>query len=113
MTVRVFLPRLLATAFVIAGGNLMAQEPEPVAPEPEPAPEKANAVLSTAPRVVNLQTTVTGNQEQPRVLYILPWQSPPASEIDFELLDGQETSVFSHLERTEFRRQLEAAGEFD
>jgi phosphoglycerol transferase MdoB-like AlkP superfamily enzyme len=25
---------------------------------------------------ISLQTTITGNQEQPKVLYILPWQSP-------------------------------------
>ena len=33
---------------------------------------------------INLQTTVTGNQEQPRVLYILPWQSPAPEDVDFE-----------------------------
>jgi hypothetical protein len=73
----------------------------------------ANAAARGGGGVVSLQTTVTGNQEQPRVLYILPWQSPPASEVDFELLDSRQSSVFGHIERNELRRELEAAGEFD
>lgn len=60
---------------------------------------------------INLQTTVTGNQEQPRVLYILPWQSPAAEEVDFETLDNQQKAVFSHVEREELRREIESASE--
>ncbi len=60
---------------------------------------------------INLQTTITGNQEQPRVLYILPWQSPQTANVDFEPLDSQQKAVFGHIEREELRRELEAAGE--
>jgi hypothetical protein len=60
---------------------------------------------------INLQTTVTGNQEQPRVLYILPWQSPQAANVDFESLDNEQKAVFGHVEREELRRELESAGE--
>lgn len=57
---------------------------------------------------VSLQTTVTGNQEQPRVLYILPWQSPLSGDIEFQTLSSQQDDVFGHLEREELRRSLEA-----
>lgn len=77
-----------------------------------PAPTAATTP-SRAAGVVNLQTTVTGNQEQPRVLYILPWQSPPPGDINFELLESRDRTVFGHLERSELRRQLESAGELD
>lgn len=60
---------------------------------------------------INLQTTVTGNQEQPRVLYILPWQNPTTGDVDFESLDNEQKAVFGHVEREELRRELEAAGE--
>lgn len=60
---------------------------------------------------INLQTTITGNQEQPRVLYILPWQSPQTADVDFEPLDNQQKAVFGHVEREELRRELESAGE--
>ena len=56
---------------------------------------------------INLQTTITGNQEQPRVLYILPWQSPQTADVDFEPLDSQQKAVFGHVEREELRRELE------
>lgn len=60
---------------------------------------------------INLQTTITGNQEQPRVLYILPWQSPQTASVDFEPLNSQQKAVFGHVEREELRRELESAGE--
>lgn len=104
-------------------------EPDPRVEEPQgdatlsaesAAAEPAETTAAPAPQtgarrsaVVSLQTTVTGNQEQPRVLYILPWQSPQAGDIDFELLDSQDAAVFGHVEREELRRELEAAGEFD
>lgn len=60
---------------------------------------------------INLQTTITGNQEQPRVLYILPWQSPQTADVDFEPLESQQKAVFNHVEREELRRELESSGE--
>lgn len=58
---------------------------------------------------INLQTTVTGNQEQPRVMYILPWQSPLSPDLEMEMLSSQEDAVFGHVEREELTRELEAA----
>lgn len=60
---------------------------------------------------INLQTTITGNQEQPKVLYVLPWQSPQMAVVDFEPLDNQQKAVFNHVERDELRRELDAADE--
>ena len=62
---------------------------------------------------INLQTTVTGNQEQPRVMYILPWQSPLSPDLEMEMLSSQEDAIFGHIERDEMQRSLEAAGELD
>ena len=58
---------------------------------------------------ISLQTTITGNQEQPKVLYILPWQSPQTANVDFEPLDNQQKAIFNHVERDELRRELETA----
>lgn len=62
---------------------------------------------------INLRTTVTGNQEQPRVMYILPWQSPDSPELEMEMLSSQQDAVFGHVERDELQRSLEASGELD
>lgn len=95
------------------GAAGVVDDPAPASPTAAANSSPANPSTGTRGGVVSLQTTVTGNQEQPRVLYILPWQSPAASDVDFELLDSQQTSVFGHIERNELRRELEAAGEFD
>lgn len=83
---------------------------------PETAAEKAKNTgdkKMIRDATISLQTTVTGNQEQPRVMYILPWQSPLSPDLDIEMLDNQQDAVFGHVEREELQRGLEAAGEFD
>ena len=62
---------------------------------------------------ISLRTTVTGNQEQPMVMYILPWQSPDSPEFDLEMQSSQAEAVFGHIEREELNRQLDSAGELD
>lgn len=62
---------------------------------------------------INLRTTVTGNQEQPRVMYILPWQSPTSPDLEMEMLSSQQDAVFGHVERDELMRDLEASGELE
>lgn len=57
---------------------------------------------------INLRTTVTGNQEQPRVMYILPWQSPSSPDLEMEMLSSQQDAVFGHVERDELQRSLES-----
>jgi len=91
------------------------EKPAPVAQQPKaakPASENAQSEKKMVQdATINLQTTVTGNQEQPRVLYILPWQNPVTGDVDFESLDNEQKAVFGHVEREELRRELEAAGE--
>jgi len=114
---------LLLISLSIMAGAGYAQD----AVVPEVVPEVAPAVTSAAEKkspatsdkkmvreaTINLQTTVTGNQEQPRVMYILPWQSPASPELEMEMLSSQEDAVFGHVERDEMQRHLEAAGELD
>lgn len=74
-----------------------------------PADKDTKKMVQNA--TINLQTTVTGNQEQPRVLYILPWQSPAPEDVDFESFSNDQRVIFHHVEREELRRELEASGE--
>ncbi len=77
-----------------------------VTPETNKAPANKKMVQDAT---ISLQTTITGNQEQPKVLYILPWQSPQTATVDFEPLYNQQKAVFNHVERDELRRELETA----
>jgi hypothetical protein len=77
----------------------------------KPASDEKKPAMVQQATLNNLQMTVTGNQEQPRVLYILPWQSPATTDVDFEPLDAEQKAVFNHVEREELRRELESVGE--
>lgn len=56
--------------------------------------------------VINMGSTVKGNQEQPKVLYIVPWKAPEGPSALYQTIDSQLEAVFSHVDRAEFRRQL-------
>jgi hypothetical protein len=56
--------------------------------------------------VVTLRSTVTGNQEQPKVMYIVPWQPSLASEFEYLLGSGLAQDLFTEIDRDEFVREL-------
>ena len=56
---------------------------------------------------VTLRSTVTGNQEQPKVMYIVPWQQPAPAEFDYELQKAIADDLFTPVDRDEFARELE------
>jgi hypothetical protein len=108
---------LSVAALSVAAVSAGAQETEPAVKAKAatlPSAEEKKAQPAADKKMVgeariNLQTTVTGNQEQPRVMYILPWQSPASPELEMEMLSSQEDAVFGHVERDELARELEAA----
>ncbi len=55
---------------------------------------------------ISLHSTVSGNREQPRVMYILPWQQPGAITIEQEFNAGLTGDLFVPLDREEFVREL-------
>ena len=57
--------------------------------------------------VVTIDATVTGNQEQPKVLYIVPWKEADDNSILTQALDTKVENVFGHVERAEHLRKLE------
>lgn len=66
---------------------------------------------------VILRDTVTGNREQPRVLYLVPWQQPPQPGFEYDLQGSFDEQLFAPVERAEFIRTLRyrelMAGEAD
>lgn len=91
--------------------NAQDTAPEDNTTKEQASAEKPKKLVDSA--TINLRTTVTGSQEQPRVLYIMPWQSPSAPELEIEMLSSQQDAVFGHVEREELIRELESAGELD
>jgi len=56
--------------------------------------------------VVKLSSTVSGNQELPKVMYILPWQQPGEAKLDYKLQDSFSDELFVPLDRDEFVRGM-------
>ena len=54
---------------------------------------------------VTIQSTVTGNQEQPNVLTIVPWKQADDFQVIEQGYDEQFDRIFPHLEPTEFERR--------
>jgi len=65
------------------------------------------AALQQRPQVLELQSTIVGNQEQPEVIYIVPWQQIEAPAPSYQpmqqIVDGQ----FDLLDRDEWRRKVD------
>ncbi|MEN0039374.1 MAG: hypothetical protein AAGC78_20030 [Cellvibrio sp.] len=108
MLISVLLPVMSVYAQEEQNSSTVATPP---AAEQPPATAPAGEKKMVREANINLQTTVTGNQEQPRVMYILPWQSPLSPDLEMEMLSSQEDAVFGHVEREELTRELEAADE--
>lgn len=63
--------------------------------------------------VQSLRATITGNQEQPKVLYIVPWKAAyEHAAVPLKPISGQTEKVFRHMERHEHQRHVEFLQEF-
>lgn len=62
--------------------------------------------LHTLAQDERLESTITGNQEQPQVLYIVPWQTPESPTLKYNVVQSQSAKVYKHLERSELKREL-------
>ncbi len=62
---------------------------------------------AVAQNEVNITDTITGNQEQPKVLYIVPWQAAQDDAILYQPLSRQIGDTFGHVERSEHRRHID------
>ena len=66
----------------------------------------SSTALAKEEAVVVLRSTVKGNQEQPKVMYIVPWQQPDGPQSLYRPVESLVDDVFRPLEREEFIREL-------
>ena len=64
-------------------------------------------LLQAQQPLVTLRSTVTGNQEQPKVMYIVPWQQPGATDFEYSPASALAEDLFQRVDREEFVRELE------
>jgi hypothetical protein len=63
-------------------------------------------VLAQQQEVIQLEETIRGNQEQPKVLTIVPWQSPKAKQALPSPIVERINKKFVPLQREELQRQI-------
>jgi hypothetical protein len=57
--------------------------------------------------VIKLEETIRGNQEQPKVLTIVPWQSPKTRQALPSTIVERINKTFVPLQRGELKRQIQ------
>lgn len=57
--------------------------------------------------VIKLEQTIRGNQEQPKVLTIVPWQSPKTKQALPSPIIERINKTFVPLQRDELKRQIQ------
>ncbi|MDH5572611.1 MAG: hypothetical protein OEY89_12665 [Gammaproteobacteria bacterium] len=67
-----------------------------------------NCTIGNAETRIDMQgTSVVGNQELPKILYIIPWKkSESPDEIGHPPIDQLINEVLAPIERDEFKRQI-------
>lgn len=92
MKMHFFYSAILALLFSIVSVSVSAQESE----------------------VISLSDTIVGNQEQPTVLYIVPWKPAEDNTILYLPLSPRAMeNLFGHVERVEHKREVEFLEELD
>jgi hypothetical protein len=95
-----------------------AAEPAPSSVRPAPAaaaprkagPSKApsaNAPSANATDKLQLGTaTVTGDREQPKVMYVVPWKRPDIGDAEGKPMNSLVDEILSPVDRDVFRREV-------
>lgn len=52
-------------------------------------------------------TTITGSQELPKALHIVPWKSPQAGDLDARPMNSLVDEILAPIDRDVFLRELE------
>lgn len=79
-----------------------------------PAPENSRrraAGSRVMDEIVLERTEITGNQELPKVLYIVPWQKSDPGDLTGKPVNTLLDEVLAPIDRSEFLRQVDYYGE--
>jgi hypothetical protein len=98
-------------------GEPRANTSQPAAPPPPAAPAAAKAPVKAAPKAPNAvdrlelgAATVTGDREQPKVMYIVPWKKSDVGDMGGKPMNSLLDEVLAPVDREVFRRQVDYYG---
>jgi hypothetical protein len=92
-------------------------DPTPAAPAPKPTPAPARAaapgrVPAAAPGASKIDrldlgtATVTGSQEQPKVMYIVPWKKSDIGDLAGKPMNSLVDEILAPVDRDVFKREV-------
>lgn len=94
---------LLMVSALLLVGSLCAEESTATMPVPALQPRVTAAGPATA---LNLDTTsIRGNQELPKVMYVVPWKDAAMAELAGRPVNSLVEEVLAPVDREVFRRQ--------
>lgn len=101
---------MLALLCAVVVCPAVADEPAVASTAPPVAPASATATKPAAARPADRldldPTSIRGNQELPKVLYILPWKEPGPAEPAGRPLNSLVDEALAPVDREVFRRQM-------
>jgi hypothetical protein len=91
--------------------NTAGKPKPPASPPPNPAPTAAAApgAQKGANKVDRLElstATVTGDREQPKVMYIVPWKKSDIGDLEGKPMNSLVDEILSPVDRDVFRREV-------
>lgn len=109
---------LAAAAFVtvvraeppVTGPAAVVSSPSAASPSTD---SRSTAGAVTRDRVNLDTTTITGNRELPRVLYVVPWKNADPGDLSGRPANSLLDEVLAPVDRDVFRRQLRYYSQFD
>ena len=95
---------ILMIGLYLLGGMASAAEP---APAPPPSPPADTPAPSKAMDRLELEaTTITGNRELPKVMYVVPWKKADLGDLTGRPVNSLLDEVLAPVDRDVFRREV-------
>jgi hypothetical protein len=89
----------------LLGQVALAAEPAPAAVAP-PAANPAPSPSKALDRLELESTTITGNRELPKVMYVVPWKKAALGDLKGRPVNSLLDEVLAPVDRDVFRREL-------
>ena len=91
----------------LLGGMASAAEPAPApAPPPSSPPADTPAPSKAMDRLELEATTITGNRELPKVMYVVPWKKANLGDLTGRPVNSLLDEVLAPVDRDVFRREV-------
>lgn len=100
------LPAVDTSALELTGAE-SRDDVQPTAPGPAADVTREQAGVGVMDRMDLERTEITGNQELPKVLYIVPWQKSDPGDLMGRPVNTLLDEVLAPLDREEFNRQVD------